>query len=62
MKQPWLPYDVARCHGASNPQCLNCLRRLAPGNPHRQSYLIGTMIDGKCEFRLEWRKDESDDE
>lgn len=62
MKQPWLPYDVARCHGENTPQCLNCLRRLAPGNPNRQSCLIGLIINGKCEFRIEWRRDESDDE
>lgn len=62
MKQPWLPYDVARCHGEDNPQCLDCLRRLAPGNPHRQSYLIGVIVDGKCGSRITQKKETGNDE
>ena len=29
-----LPYDIARCHGRDWPECVDCLRRLAPDNPN----------------------------
>lgn len=28
-----LPYDYARCNGASQPQCSDCLRRTSLGRP-----------------------------
>lgn len=51
-----LPYDYARCHGVGNKECNTCLRKLAPGNPHRQSYLAFTEgqkpQDGTCTSRI----------
>ena len=38
-KEYHLPFDYARCSGYNHADCDDCLRRLAPGNPYRQSYM-----------------------
>lgn len=50
-----LPYDYARCNGATEDEgvhltCAGCLRRLAPTHPVRQAYFTNMSPDkeGKC--------------
>lgn len=49
----YLPYDYSRCDGSKqngelHKLCQGCLRKLAPGNPIRQSYIDGKVKDDLC--------------
>ena len=59
-----LLYDIARCPGVPNPPdeqphgwregCETCLRRTAPGSPHRQAWMEPPAIIGFfCEYLIE---------
>lgn len=47
---PALSYDTARCQGAGAALCSDCLRRLAPGNPHGQWHMAPpeSIERGEC--------------
>lgn len=52
---PRLSYDVSRCQGiAAATPCADCLRRLAPGDPYRQSWIAPpeSAKAGMCESRI----------
>lgn len=57
-KEYHLPFDYARCSGYNHVDCDYCLRRLAPGNPYRQSYINPPIpskdVDevGVCTYRI----------
>ncbi len=58
-----LLYDIARCPGVPNlpdeppgwrEGCETCLRRTAPGSPHRQAWMEPPAIIGFfCEYLIE---------
>jgi hypothetical protein len=59
MTKPYLPHGYARCAGidhhrdAWTSQCGACLRRVAPGGEHRQSWQMPPVfIDGECKDRI----------
>ena len=55
-----LPYDIARCQGVGSENegwregCETCLRRTAPGSPHRQAWMEPpAIIAFWCEYLIE---------
>lgn len=53
MSEPALPYDYARCAGRPGAdECKQCLRRIAPPNPVRQSYMAYWEREGACPYRI----------
>ncbi|MDO5289742.1 MAG: hypothetical protein Q4F13_08935 [Pseudomonadota bacterium] len=48
-----LLFDYARCEGAGQPPCNDCLRRLSPGHPEYQWYTLPPEFNGDdCRLRI----------
>lgn len=56
--KPWLPFDYSRCVGAKEfLQCDNCLRKLAPGHQHYQSFFTVPPIENMmCKYYIPFKE------
>lgn len=46
-----LPFDIARCFGATDTACQDCRRR-EPGREDWQAYIAPLAQDGECVMRI----------